>query len=183
MTRLYLDTEFTELTQHAQLLSIGMIDSEGRSFYAELQHAQLPQDDWLANNVLCHMNWLGQQNKSHLVNKGDQWQVFGSAMEVTEHLQSWLSHYQKAEVWADCVVWDWLLFCELFGGAFEKPPQIHYLPFDLVTLLLAKGVNPDINRRELAVSMGLQVNGFAHHALDDAKLTGFLVEELLKDGK
>lgn len=46
--------------------------------------------------------------------------------------------------------YDWVLFCDLFGGALHIPSHIHYIVRDLATLLLCKGMDPDTDRFAMA---------------------------------
>ena len=179
--RLYLDTEFTTLNQSAKLLSIGVVDTNGRSFYAELSDIEIPEDKWLQDNVLCHMQWLNSSTKPFLQTASDHWQGYLSHLELAKALRDWLKVYPQAEVWADCVVWDWILFCELFGGTFEKPSNLYDFPFDLVTLLKVKGIDTNIERAELLTQLGKTSDTLQHHALNDATQTKDIVETLLNE--
>ena len=53
-------------------------------------------------------------------------------------------------MWSDCLAYDWVLFNNIFGHAFNIPKNVYYIPMDLCTLLELKGINPDILREELA---------------------------------
>jgi len=54
------------------------------------------------------------------------------------------------EIWSDCLAYDWVLFNDIFGHAFNIPKNIYYIPFDICTLFKMKGVDPDIDREEFA---------------------------------
>ena len=53
-------------------------------------------------------------------------------------------------MWSDCLSYDWVLFNQIFGHAFNIPKNVNYIPFDICTLFWVKGVNPDINREYYA---------------------------------
>ena len=52
----YFDCEFTKLERGAQLLSIGLSDAEGHSFYAEFNDYDMSEiTEWVFTNVLKKM--------------------------------------------------------------------------------------------------------------------------------
>lgn len=74
----------------------------------------------------------------------------------------------KIEIWSDCLAYDWVLFCELWGGALKVPDEIYYIPFDLSTLFWIIGEDPDVNREAFA---GLSTSeADKHNALSDARV-------------
>ncbi len=167
---LYLDCEFTGLHQHTTLISLALVADDGQTFYAEFDDYNVCQcDDWIEENVLAHTRWL-----KHPKNKPGNWQEgqiklsFGDTMHIKTALVDWLDKFTEINVWADCLAWDWVLFCQLFGGAHSLPLQIFYLPFDLVTLCHCKGVDPDTDR--LLLAGDFSYNGQRHNALYDAYL-------------
>jgi hypothetical protein len=148
--RIFLDCEFTGLHQNTTLISIGCATEEGQTFYMELtDYDQTQVDDWMRENVIAHLT--GE-------NEGTQGRVAG-------RLRAWLSGFARVEMWSDCLAYDWVLFCELFGGAFFIPENVYYIPFDLATLLAVKGIDPDINREEYS---GITSGAQKHNAGWDA---------------
>jgi hypothetical protein len=87
----------------------------------------------------------------------------------------WLSQWDSVEMWSDCLAYDWVLFNNLFGTAFDIPKNVYYIPFDICTLFKIKGLDPDINREEFA---GL--DGPKHNALHDALVIKACYEKLVK---
>jgi hypothetical protein len=170
--RVYFDTEFTGLRQRTTLISIGLISDDGRTFYAELNDYDGSQiDDWLRDNVLAHLRFLETRSTpkldlEHHAMKGDRYAVSAS-------LREWLAQWDKVVMWSDCLAYDWVLFCELFGGAMDIPSNVYYIPMDLSTLLYAKGVDPDVSREDLA-----EITGAKHNALHDAKVIRACVRAL-----
>lgn len=162
--KLFFDTEFTGLHQHTNLLSIGIVDENGREFYRELDDYDTSQlNDWLKDNVIA--NFTNEQPVNRII--------------LEQHLREWLRGYdygEKLEIWSDCLAYDWVLFCEIFGGAFEIPKNIYYIPFDICTYMKIKGVDPDVNREEF---VGLEpLISAKHNALHDAKVIKACYEKL-----
>ena len=73
-----------------------------------------------------------------------------------------------------------MLFCELFGGAFALPEQLHYIPRDLSTLMVLKGIDPDTPREELGrvTWSHPRLRLAKHHALYDALLEKDIFEKI-----
>lgn len=159
-TKIFFDTEFTGLHQNTTLISIGLVSECGKTFYAEFTDYDKSQvDEWLQNNVINNLN-IPDDDTIQLVNtfKGDK-------EYIKEKLEVWLSQFEQIEMWSDCLSYDWVLFNQIWGHAFNIPKNIYYIPFDLSTLLLCYGYNVDLLRKEFS---GLdEIN---HNALSDAKM-------------
>lgn len=159
--KIFFDTEFTGLHKNTTLISIGCISEDGKTFYAELTDYDKSQiDDWLQENVIDNLaNSLGT-----LYRMADE-TAYGTKEEVARKLQEWLSQWETVEMWSDCLAYDWVLFNDLFGHAFDIPKNVYYIPFDICTLFTLRNIDPDINREEFA-----GVDGIKHNALHDAKV-------------
>jgi hypothetical protein len=81
-----------------------------------------------------------------LINLGPGEYHQGSKEEIVAALRNYLSTFEEVVIWADVPAYDWVLFCELFGGALSLPKNIHYIVRDLATLLEAKGFDVDTDR-------------------------------------
>lgn len=160
--KVFFDLEFTGLHQKTTLISIGCVSEDGQEFYLELTDYDASQlDDWLRTNVIAH---LWHETKPIPIQPDNRWYVKSNRAGVADELRWWLSQWDSVEMWSDCLAYDWVLFCELFGGAFGIPKNVYYIPFDLATLLKLKGIDPDIGREEYA---GV-TDGIKHNALWDA---------------
>jgi hypothetical protein len=147
-TKIFFDTEFTGLHQKTTLISIGLISECGKTFYAELTDYDKSQiDDWLEENVI---NNLYLKSPSPYPTNFDNQLVCGPTHQIKWYLKEWISQFESVEMWSDCLAYDWVLFNEIFGHAFNIPKNIYYIPFDLCTLLKLQDINPDISREELA---------------------------------
>ena len=179
-TYLYLDTEFTSLHQHAHLLSIALVSDTGDSFYAEF--TDYPKDaitPWIAENVLANF-CLSAKNQPKL--KGKHWRLKNSRTNIISALEKFLNQFDTIKIWADHVAYDWVLFCELFGGALKLPNNIHYMPLDLPTALFIKGLNPDLDRAifvgEEIIKKFPKIAKQKHNALYDTYILKASVEKL-----
>lgn len=167
MTKVFFDTEFTGLHQGTTLISIGLIADSGETFYAELTDYDDAQvDDWVRDNVISKLYLDGSypHDISALLIKGDKY-------VVADELKRWLSQFPKVEMWSDCLSYDWVLFCQLFGHAFKIPANLYYIPFDICTLFKDRGIDPDISREEFASTlMSVHSSTNKHNALYDAEI-------------
>jgi len=165
-TKIFFDTEFTGLHQNTTLISIGLISECGKTFYAELTDYDKSQiDDWLQENVIN--NLLVKENSTVGLDYPDTRIVIGTMNSIKTYLTEWLSQFEEVEMWSDCLSYDWVLFNQIFGHAFNIPKNVFYIPFDICTLFYAQGIDPDINREEFS---GLTEGSMKHNALWDAKV-------------
>lgn len=165
-TPLFLDTEFTGLRQNAQIISIALVCDDERWFYAEFNDYDPGLlTDWHREHVLPHLYFADvktvPQAPSHSVI------MSGDVQEIAAALKNWLGGFDAVEIWADVLPYDWVLFCELFGGALNLPPNVFYIPFDIATALRMQHSDPDMDRLLLA---GMPPDLPRHNALDDARI-------------
>ena len=162
LTRLFWDCEFTGLHQHTTLISIGIVAEDGQKFYAEsMSYARDQVDKWIQTNVIENL-WAYK----HMPTPPGIVYVHGKQSVIKLALSRWLANFGPVEMWGDTLAYDWVLFCELFGGARSLPANVFYIPFDLATKFKEYGIDPDIDRVEFA---GMQEKGRKkHNALYDA---------------
>ncbi len=180
MTKIFFDTEFTGLRQDTTLISIGCVAEDGQCFYAEFTDYDKRQlNDWLKEHVIGALRFdkdipeLPYRTKRPTIEHG-YWEANGTKKEVAEKLREWLAQFKNVEMWSDCLAYDWVLFCDLFGGALGIPANVYYIPFDIATLLKLKGIDPDVNREEYA-----PFPGHKHFALHDAQVIKACYEKLI----
>lgn len=170
-TKIFFDTKFTGLHQNTSLISIGLVSECGKTFYAELTDYDKGQvDDWLQENVINNLTLTNCSDEDWLTEfeiKGDETLVLANKETTKKYLDVWLRQFDEVEIWSDCLSYDWVLFCQIFGHAFNVPKNVYYIPFDISTLFHAKGIDPDINREEFS---GMTEGSQKHNALWDAKV-------------
>ena len=150
--KIFFDTEFTGLHQGTTLISIGIITEDGRELYYELNDYDKTQiDGWLKNNVIANLRNTNPINTEQL----------------RKAIEGFIEPYDTVEIWSDCLSYDWVLFNQIWGHAFNIPKAIYYIPFDLCTLFKVKGIDPDVSREEYA---GMTRGSQKHNALWDAKV-------------
>ena len=189
--KIFFDTEFSGLHQNTTLISIGMISEDGRKFYAEFNDYDKTQvDSWLQENVIDNLlfkappknqqeYYMSSRTEDNIIGN-DLYESYnldmrGSTEEIKVELEKWISQFDSVEMWSDCLAYDWVLFCQIFGQAFNIPKNVYYIPFDICTMMKLKGINPDISREEFIES---SVSGMKHNALYDAKVIKACYEKL-----
>ncbi|MBC8461474.1 MAG: 3'-5' exoribonuclease [Deltaproteobacteria bacterium] len=173
MTKIFFDTEFTGLHQNTTLISLGLVAETEETFYAEFtDYDQSQVDGWIRDNVIANLTLdkVGSIYGSQMTGKGP-------SNFIMKRLGDWLEQFEQIEMWGDCLAWDWVLFCELFGGAFNIPKNIYYIPFDISTLFKMKGIDPDVAREKFAKPEweGME---WKHNALWDALVIKACYERL-----
>lgn len=170
MTKLFLDTEFTGLHQKTTLISIGIVSECGKEFYAEFNDFDATQiNSWLRKNILDNLFFLGVYQDMQSMREKNWYK--SNTKEIAEKLKEWLSQFNRVEIWSDTLAYDWILFNQLFGHAFNIPDNVYYIPFDIATLFKTKGIDPDVNREDFVKDymdgLGKETK---HNSLWDAKI-------------
>lgn len=188
MTKIFLDTEFTGLHQRTTLVSMALVADSGEEFYAEFTDFSKSQMQKLLSDVGTTDFFTEMLKKCYLTQninfeKAEAGRYFiGNRRKIKSELQKWFTQFGDVEIWADVLAYDWVLFCELFGGAFGIPENIFYSPFDLATLFRSKGqiapngkYSGDISRFAFA-----DVDKkFQHNSLEDARVEKICYEKLI----
>lgn len=176
--RLFLDTEFTGLHRFSELIALAIISEDGYYFYAEFTDYDTAQlSDWHRQHVLPNL-FLGSKEQFELPANGTL--IHNNTTSITAALHAWLQRWEAIEMWADVPAYDWVLFCELFGGALHLPSNVHYIVRDLATLLQTQSYDPDTDRFALAFGDNTPPAGLPrHNALGDAWACKNCVTKLL----
>ena len=142
---MFIDFEYTGLHQTTTPISLGIISECGKTFYAEFtDYSKTQIDDWLLKNVIDNLCLDTLDNQANIHN----WKIKGVTKNIKEALEVWLSQFEEVVVWSDCLSYDWVLFCNIWGHAFNIPKNVYYIPMDICTLFDDKNIDPDISREE-----------------------------------
>jgi len=175
---LFLDTEFTELSQSGSLLSIALVDNNDRWFYGVFSNVDTVKlSSWHQENIVPYLP-LTDLQLEQLSDTGTY--LVADKNKITEALLTWLEIYDQVEIWADVPAYDWVLFCELFGGARQLPKKIHYIVRDLATCLVLNGMDPDTDRFKFAYEGKTPLGLIRHNALGDAINTKDCYKKLIE---
>ena len=184
-TKIFFDTEFTGLHQGTTLISLGAISECGKTFYAEFTDYDKSQiDDWLKENVISKLHFTDKITTSisgwenSVADEGrDMFECIGETPMIKNRLEKWLSQFEEVEMWSDCLSYDWVLFNQLFGHAFNIPKNVYYIPFDICTAFKMLGIDPDISREKFGCGEVFSEMP-KHNALWDARVIKMCYEKL-----
>lgn len=171
VTKVFFDCEFTGLHKDTTLISIGLVAETGERFYAELNNYDNEQlNEWLEENVMANLWCKSEVNE---LNTPDYY-YWGDTDFVAEKLKQWLLQFNKVEMWSDCLAYDWVLFCDLYGHEFYIPSSVSYIPMDISTMFNLCDIDPDINREDF---VGIS-EADKHNALHDAMVIKACYEKM-----
>ena len=171
-TKVFFDTEFTGLHKATTLISIGLVTEYGGVFYAELTDYNREMiGPWLQENVIN--NLFEPEGRPYHPTARPPYYYKGDKVDIANALAEWLEYLGPVEMWSDCLAYDWVLFCDLFGSAINIPANVYYIPFDICTIFWERGIDPDISREEFA-----EATGDKHNALHDAMMIKACFERL-----
>lgn len=141
--KIWFDTEFIEDGKTIDLISIGMVREDGKTYYAQNLNCQLDRaSDWVKANVLSQLNWSIEVSKL----KSE------IAREVIEFAG------ENPEFWAYYADYDWVVLCQLYGDMMQLPSGWPMLCMDVKQYAVMLG-NPQLPK---------QKKDEEHHALADA---------------
>lgn len=180
--RYYLDTEFIEDGKTIDLISIGIVCEDGRTYYAVNSECDFGKaDDWVLRNVLEPMG-LGR-GEIHVINPTNpglspkEYQVLldsKSKQRIKEDLLMFFApnsittaaanatcaaedDYKEVEIWGYYADYDWVVFCQLFGRMIDLPDGFPMYCRDIKQLCDTLG-NPELPSQKNK-----------HNALEDAR--------------
>jgi hypothetical protein len=150
--RIFFDTEFTSLGLAPNLISIGLVDETGRTFYAELS------DTYSINQCSVFV----RETVLPLLEGGE---IRMTLDQITVRLGGWLDDFNEPITLAtDSLSWDWPWIRRIFAIPGTWPPNLESHP-----LLLTMNYLNDLEQFEAAKEQGFKDGLRRHHALDDAK--------------
>lgn len=150
--KIFFDTEFIEDGKTIELVSIGAVREDGKTYYAECYesiHLWDTASDWVKFNVIAHL-------KSN--NTAEYCPELKSKAEIRRDLLAFTG--EKPEFWGYYADYDWVLLCQLFGKMIDLPKGWPMFCMDLKQLAVSKGIT-DSSQLPL-------LDGTEHIAIDDA---------------
>lgn len=137
--RFWFDTEFIEDGRTIDLLSIGIVAEDGRTYYAEPAEADRSRaGEWVREHVLPHL--IGETKPRALI-----------AAEVVAFVG------EAPEFWAYYADYDWVALCQLYGRMIDLPKGWPMFCRDVKQLAM------DLGNPALPAQMSIE-----HNALADA---------------
>ena len=172
MEKLFFDTEFTGLHKEAELISIGIVDNEDNTFYAEINDfnmGAIANNPWIIDNVIANLIF---NDEFEVVNEESKSiSMKGTKSQVSNQLLKWIGD-RRVEFVSDCNSYDHVLLVDLLTGgrsALEVPnnisPYCHDINQDIARYYKVDNKKAfNMNREELADTKA----DAKHNALKDA---------------
>lgn len=136
----FLDTEFIEHATGIELLSIGIICEDGRTFYAENTAVDIRlANDWVKENVLSKLSTQNPHNKEFYIRSPDfcidtedyygvhgchpckKWHVYGNYEDIKNSILQFICSDKSPTFYAYYADYDWVVFCKIFGRMIDLP--------------------------------------------------------------
>lgn len=173
---IYFDTEFTGLHKNTSLISIGLVDENGRTFYAEfIDYDRSQVNDWILENVIEHLISSKSKNRFTYGTSviGEKTTVIGEKWKIKEELTNWLSSYDEVQLVSDVCHYDMVLFIDIFGDAFSIPKNVSAVCYDINQdiadyLDCSQKEAFDVSRESILARNEIKINGDKHNSLYDA---------------
>ena len=166
---IFVDTEFTELSQRAELLSIGCITQSGDIFYGEIEDYDPEKiNDFVRENVLTKFfgngtKFLDSKLKIFIQEHRLTTTVFGPFEKVSEAFQKWvgeiderLSEYENGKpdivFVSDVGYYDCVLMIDLLtnhGTSFDLPASVSPAFIDLTNIAMAVDYKSNFDKTPL----------------------------------
>jgi hypothetical protein len=153
MNRIWFDTEFIDDGHTIDLISIGMVRTDGVGLYCENGECHMDRaSDWVRQNVFPHLT------------KGDN---LMSRREIAKAVRGFVG--PDPEFWAYYASYDWVALCQLYGTMMDLPEGWPKFCLDIKQVAYLAG-SPSLQRPE----------GGDHHALADAQWNKRIWHELMR---
>ena len=186
-TLLYFDTEFTQLVKNTDLISIGIISNDNKTFYAEFtDYNRNKIDKWLADNVIANLKF---NNKSNLYCvEGNNTFVKGPKEKVRQCLLPWLKQFGRVQFVSDVCHYDFVLLLDLIvDKTIELPkyisPCCHDINMDIAKYYKITDREAFDKSREKIVASEIADMKSKHNALYDAILIREIHKKIRKLNK
>lgn len=154
--QIFMDTEFNEQGGNIDLISIALVNEMGRELCltsSEFDLEAAKAKPWLVENVLSKLPPQA---------------LWKTRKEIVAEIIRFVGNDPKPRFWAWFGAYDWVLFCQLFGGMLNLPKKWPQHVLDLKQEHVLAG----------SPRLPLQMEG-EHDALEDAKWNRVVHEILM----
>jgi hypothetical protein len=121
----FIDTEFIEYPCTIELISIGIISEDNKTFYAESNEFEPTEaNDFVQLNVFPHLKYDPFDNtiRFGFASWEDEFSIemLGNKSEIRDNILKFIGK-DKPEFWGYYADYDWVVFCWLFGPMVALP--------------------------------------------------------------
>lgn len=186
----FFDTEFIEHATGIQLVSIGIVREDGKTFYAESStFDERLADGWVVENVLKKLKHRGYHGDFDFLHRKkdaiqlDYWnqspngsvEGFTSEGEIKMGLLNYFHDDKNPEFYAYYASYDWVVFARIFGRLIDKPEYFPMWVIDLKQMMWERGLTKEWKQQVCPDPEG------EHDALVDAQWNLKLYNEIIKN--
>lgn len=184
--KIFFDTEFTQLKKDTDLISIGLIAENGKTFYAEcIDYNKDKINDWLKENVINNLSKNLVDLKTFA-----ECTMCDSKSSISKYLLVWLSqfNFDKIEFVSDVCHYDFVLLIDLItdgGTAFDMPnniaPICHDINYDIAKFFDIYEEDAFNKSREGILDyLKVCIDGRKHNAMYDAIVIANIYRRITK---
>lgn len=159
MRKIFYDTEFLEDGKAIELISIGMVDDQGREFYAVNRDApwkRIAKHPWLMDNVVPYLPRLHGDERLHRWILSRSGRRHNPCMLDFAHphmkTRGWIAEQvadfvlldgPKVELWAYFGAYDHVVLAQLFGSMMDLPHGVPMFTHELMQEWIRAGQPAD----------------------------------------
>lgn len=136
----FLDTEFIEIPGSIQLISVGIVAEDGRTFYAEnTSFDERMADDWVKENVLRKLKWWPHRAPFKSTSNIYHFESYGPITWIKDHIIEFVKDDPSPIFYGYFADYDWVIFCWIFGKMINLPAGFPMYCRDLKQMLDESG--------------------------------------------
>ena len=191
--KLFFDMEFTGLRKDTTVISLGIIDENGRSIYAEYTDYDKNQvNDWIKKNVINNTLFIKDETVQSMIqvkNNNNETKCVSNKEGNRKNILEWISFYGDEDIQfvSDVCHYDMVLLIDiLYGHALKVPKNVcaacHDINHDIARykkISIKEAFN--FSREDLLTSKELEkIDGEKHNSLYDAKVIRAIYNKINK---
>ncbi len=141
--RVFIDTEFIEDSKTIDLISIGMVNENGKEYYAINSDCKFDRaNDWVKENVfppigLKIQNEFKKMTKIKFPKEKTLLNFYRNKAVIAKEIELFLkgnNSSQDLEIWCDYGHYDYVVICQLYGEMIDLPDIFPYYFNDIQSL-------------------------------------------------
>lgn len=169
----FFDTEFIEHKGGIDLISIGIIAEDDRTFYAISKDFKPRRaDKWVKENVIAKLAPKIPQHW-HSPRENQEAQRWMKEKEIKKEIIEFIGDDRDPEFYAYYADYDWVIFARLFGRMIDLPEHFPMWCRDLKQMMWERGLTGQWK------NTNVPENENDHHALEDAKWNFELYKKIM----
>lgn len=187
--KIFFDTEFTGLKKDTSLMTIGLIDENGRSIYAEIQDFDRNGlEDFIKDVIIPNTISLGEGNPKNFLIKEFGQTILAKKETVRKEILKWLSVYKEEEIQfvSDVSHYDFVLLIDLlYGHALNTPKNVSAVCHDInQDIAIYYNISDfkafNVTREDIIKEEMKNIVEMKHNALYDAKIIRLIYNKINK---